>query len=330
MKNRLIITISDVNGSKQYSVHEIIKNIILGLIFLVIILGLATYIYIKVLYNQKVAYEDEIITLKETSKTYHQKNQILNQQNIELSYLIQESSDKLLSVNEKLQEVEEMIGYGPDLNASFGEDIESEDNASSPSLKEKLVDFQIYTIQQSLFTNTIPNGKPISYKRISSGYGYRTHPVTRKKSFHPAIDLKADTGTPVYAPASGVVVIAKPKGAYGNFILLEHSFGFKTAYGHLSRFAVKSGEYINKGDLIGYVGSTGRSTGPHLHYEVRYLDKWLNPKPFLLWDTGNLYSINDQVSNVKWQSILTQMEKIITLSNTQKENNGTVSSQEKI
>lgn len=337
MKNRLIITISDIHGSKQYSVHEIIKMVVLGVILLMITVGITTYFYISFLNSkltklntQKVAYQNEIITLKETSDSYHKKNEILDQQNIQLSHLIQDSSDKLVSVNEKLQEVEEMIGYGPDLNASFHTRLEFEREEAAQSLKEKLVDFQVHAIQKALMINTIPNGTPLSYARISSGYGYRIHPVTKRKSFHPALDLKAATGTPIYAPANGVVVYAKWKGGYGKFILLAHSFGFKTAYGHLSRYAVKSGEYVNKGDLIGYVGSTGRSTGPHLHYEVRYLDKWLNPRPFLLWDLENIYSINDKIPNVQWQSILQQMEKIITLSSNIKDTNGTASPKEEI
>lgn len=337
MKNRLIITISDIHGSKQYSVHEIIKMVILGVILLMITVGITTYLYISFLNNkltqlntQKIAYQNEITTLKNTSETYYEKNELLNQQNIQLSHLIQESSDKLVSVNEKLQEVEEMIGYGPDLNVSFHTRLELEREEATQSLKEKLVNYQVHAIQKGLMINTIPNGKPLTYARISSGYGYRTHPITKRKSFHPALDLKADTGTPIYAPANGVVVYAKRKGSYGKFILLAHSFGFKTAYGHLSRFAVKSGDYVNKGDLIGYVGSTGRSTGPHLHYEIRYLDKWLNPKPFLFWDLENIYSINDKIPNVKWQSILEQMEKIITLSSNIKDSNGTASPQKKL
>jgi len=109
------------------------------------------------------------------------------------------------------------------------------------------------------------------------------------------------------------VVFAKRKGAYGKFLLLAHSFGFTTAYGHLSRFAVKSGDFVSKGDLIAYVGSTGRSTGSHLHYEIRYLDKWLNPKPFTQWNLENINDISAKITQVDWDSILKQTQNIITL-----------------
>lgn len=321
MKNRLIITISDIHSSKQYSVHEIIKKVILFTILLFVLIGIGTYIYIKVLNNKVTVlkeeaqlHKEEIIVLKETSETFKQKNSQLNTQNNELIHLIQESSDKLFSVNERLQEVEEMIGVGPDLNASFHARLEQERTEATESLRKEVQEEQVSNIQKTLLLNSIPNGKPLSYRRISSPFGYRTHPVTKRKSFHPALDLTAKHGTPIYAPASGVVVYAKKKGAYGNFLLLAHSYGFKTAYGHLSRFAVKSGEYVSKGDIIAYVGNTGRSTGPHLHYEIRYLDKWVDPKAFIVWDLDNINYITDKITKVKWKSILEQTKKLISLS----------------
>ena len=320
MKNRLIITISDINGSVQYNVHEIIKKVIAGAILLLMIIAVATYLYINFLNNQvsklnqqKVEFKNQIVTLKESTATYKKKNEILLQENTQLTHLIQENSDKLASVNEKLQEVEEMIGYGPDLNASFQDRVENARDKVVQALKEKVQEEQITSIQKALLLNSIPNGKPLEYSRISSGYGYRTHPITQRESFHPALDLTAKRGTPVYAPASGVVVFAKRKGAYGKFLLLAHSFGFTTAYGHLSRFAVKSGDFVSKGDLIAYVGSTGRSTGSHLHYEIRYLDKWLNPKPFTQWNLENINDISAKITQVDWDSILKQTQNIITL-----------------
>ncbi|MFT7824472.1 MAG: peptidoglycan DD-metalloendopeptidase family protein [Sulfurimonas sp.] len=321
MKNRLIITISDIRGSKQYSVHEIIKKVIGGVVLTMILIAVGTYLYINFL-NQKVstlntqekAFREEIATLEETAQRYKRKNDLLDQQNMRLAHLIQESSDKLGSVNEKLKEVEEMIGFGPDLNASFHTRLEVERQELTKTLQVELKNQQVSKIQKALILNAIPNGKPVDYSRITSKYGYRKHPITKKKSFHPALDLKAKKGTPIYAPASGVVVYARRKGAYGKFLLLAHSYGFKTAYGHLSRFAVKSGDYVNKGDLVAYVGNTGRSTGAHLHYEIRYLEKWLNPAPFMNWNLDNINDISDKIARVKWDSILDQIQQLITLS----------------
>ena len=321
MKNRLLITISDIHSSKQYSVHEIVKKIIFIAVLVFILIGIGTYSYVyflnskvKLLKNDAQSQKEKIVELKKTSDMFKTKNTQLNSKNSQLTLQIQNSSDKLNSVNTQLKEVEEMIGIGPDINASFHARIEKERTEATNQLRKKVEAEQITTIQKTLLLNSIPNGKPLKYKRISSPFGYRTHPVTKRKSFHPALDLPAKHGTPIYAPASGVVVYAKEKGHYGNFLLIAHSFGFKTAYGHLSRFAVKSGEFVSKGDLVAYVGSTGRSTGPHLHYEVRYLGKWLDPKPFMYWDLDNINYITDKITKVDWTSILEQTKKLIQLS----------------
>ena len=317
MKNRLIITISDIHGSKQYSVHQIIKMVILFTLLTFILVGVGTYLYIELLNNRlsglRLEHKKELAILEKISKSYSQKNAELTLQQGELVMLIRGTNEKLYSVNEQLLEVEEMIGYGPDLNASFQARLEEERSKATEVLRKELKEEQLSTIQKTLLFNAIPNGKPFAYKRISSNYGYRIHPTKKTTSFHPAVDLPAKHGTPIYAPASGVVVYAKRKGNYGKFMLLTHSFGFKTAYGHLSRFAVKSGDYVSKGDLIAYVGSTGRSTGAHLHYEVRYLDKWLDPKPFMSLNLDDINDISVKITKVNWRSILEQTEKFIKL-----------------
>jgi len=320
MKNRLIITISDIHGSKQYSVHEIIKKIILIAVLIFVLIGVGNYFYIELLNNrlvelksQTLAQKKEMSLLEEKTNIYKEKNAALNIQQEELIVLIQGTSEKLYSVNEHLEEVEEMIGLGPDLNASFQARLQEERSKVKESLEEELREKQLSNIQKAFLLHSIPNGKPTTYKRISSKFGYRIHPTKKTKSFHPALDLPARTGTPVYAPASGVVVYAKRKGAYGKFLLLAHSFGFKTAYGHLHKFSVKSGDYVAKGDLIAYVGNTGRSTGAHLHYEIRYLDKWVDPQPFINWDLDNINAISDKITKVDWKSIFKQTNKFIKL-----------------
>jgi murein DD-endopeptidase MepM/ murein hydrolase activator NlpD len=103
---------------------------------------------------------------------------------------------------------------------------------------------------------------------ISSSFGVRRDPFTGDPDFHPGLDISANAGEPVHATAEGVVMAAGFSGSYGNLIVIDHGYGISTRYGHLSRFAVTSGQQIHRGDVIGFVGSTGRSTSPHLHYEV--------------------------------------------------------------
>ena len=103
---------------------------------------------------------------------------------------------------------------------------------------------------------------------VTSGFGYRRHPILGFRRMHSGIDFKAGTGAPIYATADGVVNYAGRKGGYGNFVRIAHGGNIATGYGHMSRIAVSNGMRVRRGQVIGYVGSTGLSTGPHLHYEM--------------------------------------------------------------
>jgi murein DD-endopeptidase MepM/ murein hydrolase activator NlpD len=116
---------------------------------------------------------------------------------------------------------------------------------------------------------------------LSAGYGMRSDPFTGEKDFHPGLDISAEKGTPIFATAAGVVEVAARSGDYGNLVVVDHGYGLVTRYGHLSRFSVWVGRTVKRGDVIGYVGSTGRATGPHLHYEVLANGKLINPLQLL-------------------------------------------------
>ncbi|MHA6334637.1 M23 family metallopeptidase [Qipengyuania sp. CAU 1752] len=122
-----------------------------------------------------------------------------------------------------------------------------------------------------------PAGSPLATSRVSSNFGYRVNPVTGQWRRHAGIDLAASHGTPVVATAAGVVTLAGYAGNYGNLVIVRHGSGVETRYAHLSRIAVGRGSAISRGQVIGYVGSTGRSTGPHLHYEIRRHGNAQNP-----------------------------------------------------
>jgi murein DD-endopeptidase MepM/ murein hydrolase activator NlpD len=116
---------------------------------------------------------------------------------------------------------------------------------------------------------------------LSSSYGFRRDPFTGGADFHPGLDISADHGEPVHATADGVVASAGANGNYGNLIVVEHGYGITTRYGHLSRFAAVSGQRVRRGDIVGYVGSTGRSTSAHLHYEILLNGQLTNPLKLL-------------------------------------------------
>lgn len=128
---------------------------------------------------------------------------------------------------------------------------------------------------------SIPSRMPVDGASLTSGFGMRTHPVLGGRRQHRGVDLSMPTGTPVYATADGVVSKAEWFSSYGLYISVEHGASLQTRFGHLSRLNVAAGQQVKKGDLIGYVGSTGRSTGPHLHYEVRIAGTAVNPVPYM-------------------------------------------------
>jgi murein DD-endopeptidase MepM/ murein hydrolase activator NlpD len=133
--------------------------------------------------------------------------------------------------------------------------------------------------KRSMYAST-PAGWPVR-GWITSPYGHRNSPFNGQLTFHEGLDIAAQTGTPVTAPADGVVVKAGFSSGYGNMVEISHGYGIKTVYGHNSRLNVKAGQRVRRGDIISYVGDSGSSTGPHLHYEVRLNGLSVNPIKYL-------------------------------------------------
>jgi murein DD-endopeptidase MepM/ murein hydrolase activator NlpD len=122
-------------------------------------------------------------------------------------------------------------------------------------------------------------------KRVASGYGYRIDPVYKTVKFHGGLDFSAPQGTPIYATADGRVITSGNKGnGYGNYVEINHGFGYETLYGHMVRVKVRTGQAVKRGEVIGWVGSTGKSTGPHLHYEVHKGNRPIDPIYFFYND----------------------------------------------
>ena len=128
---------------------------------------------------------------------------------------------------------------------------------------------------------SIPSVQPVERLAFTSNFGIRSDPFRGTAAMHAGVDISGPVGTPVYATADGVVDRAERAGGYGNLVEVDHGKGIATRYGHLSKILVTSGEHIRRGQLIALMGSTGRSTGPHLHYEVRIDGHAVNPAPFL-------------------------------------------------
>lgn len=153
-------------------------------------------------------------------------------------------------------------------------------NRKRITLETELRQLQDYYTTNEILMAATPSVMPVrGYP--SDRFGRRADPFDGERDFHPGIDISAPRGAKVIATADGVVVFAAYRKDYGRLVAIEHKFGISTRYGHLDRCTVKAGEEVSKGDIIGYVGSTGRSTGPHVHYEVRLGNQPLNPLRFL-------------------------------------------------
>lgn len=140
--------------------------------------------------------------------------------------------------------------------------------------------------------SAIPAIQPVkneNLKRMASGFGYRSDPFTKVRKMHEGMDFTAKTGTPIYATGDGVVAKAdNTASGFGNHIVIRHGYGYETLYAHLSKYKARAGQRVKRGDIIGYVGSTGRSEAPHLHYEVHKNNKVVNPLNFYY---GNISAV---------------------------------------
>jgi murein DD-endopeptidase MepM/ murein hydrolase activator NlpD len=132
-----------------------------------------------------------------------------------------------------------------------------------------------------------PEGRPVNTGYISSPFGERIDPFTGGEEFHEGIDFAAPEGTPIHAVAAGIVTWAGPRGGYGNMVQIDHGNGYATRYGHAERVLVRVGQTVNRGDVIALVGDTGRSTGPHVHFEVLMNGREVNPARFVALRAGS-------------------------------------------
>jgi len=184
------------------------------------------------------------------------------------------------SKNDKLNDLEYLLPEGFNLN-DLKNDIE---------FLLRTVNLEKYSYSEIENKAMLDKNKILHYPAIhptsrekskfSSGFGYRYDPFTKKRKLHEGHDFSAEIGTEVYATANGIVKSSRYFGSFGNYIEIDHGNGFITCYGHLSARHVKKGQSIERGKLIGKIGNTGRSTAPHLHYEIRYNNKNLDPSNF--------------------------------------------------
>ncbi|MCI6344312.1 MAG: M23 family metallopeptidase [Campylobacter sp.] len=287
-KNKFMITITDLNGSKNFVLGDVIKRIALYIVLVFVLIGSLTTFYIRY--------------LLETTNEARELMSDLQRQNSMINEAKQASQLELERLEDKISELGEQ--YGVDLNASL-------ENATFVQDIEKIM---LSVAETKALFEGIPNGDPTGGKgRISDHYGYRTHPVLHHKQMHAGLDFAMPIGTPIYATANGVVLSAGIQPGYGHMVEIRHNFGFGTRYGHLNgKYAVKQGDFVRKGDIIAYSGNSGLSTGPHLHYEIRFISKPLNPINFVNWKQENYKDIFQKEGQIQWQSLVKLLTPQIT------------------
>ncbi|TEY04583.1 M23 family metallopeptidase [Campylobacter sp. US33a] len=286
LKNKFTITITDINGSKHFYLSQIIKKIVLYIVGFVFVFLIFSGFYIHYL-------DSKVMQLTQKKQELMDKRQELSLINKQMQESIEQKAQEYAAIEDKITSLEERLG------------LEIENNLS---IAQRLETLRLTNEQQLAFLTQIPSGWPIENKGMTGKYGWREHPILDKREFHPGIDLRAEIGTPIYAPANGVVEYAGYNNGYGYLVILLHNFGFKSVFAHMMQKNVVSiGQFVNKGDLIGYTGNSGLSTGPHLHYEIRFVNKTLEPLNFMNLERKNINEIFNQERRVPWQSLINQV-----------------------
>ncbi len=308
-KKRFTITINDNNGIRQYNLHEVIKKVVLYLLVALLLIFTAGAFFIFYLnYSLETITEKKRIT-QQAYELLAKKNGVLESELEAKEKHISEKTHALEQISDKLADIEELIGLKESSDAPPSS--ENEDTTQQESLNavltQRLESVSLSSQNVAYMLENIPSGSPLKVTTTTSTYGWRIHPTLQSREFHRGLDFRARMNTPIYATASGVIEYAgyhKTSG-YGNLIILDHSFGFKSMYGHLNKVATHPGAFVKKGDLIGYTGNTGMSSGPHLHYEIRYIQRVLDPTAFVEWSAKNYKEIFTKENRVTWQSLIT-------------------------
>lgn len=283
VKDRIYISIVDEEGSKQFNLHKVAKKIfvyvLLGLFVLIVTsFFLMTYLMKQI---QEISATKEQITQKYRTTFYQNKN---------LKEQIDARSLELINISKRVDDLEDIVSLSKNVDEAFD---------------EKDFELQLTPTQKKILLQIVPNGNPIKGNAKIVSVKMRPHPTKGVYNIDSGIDYITPSRTPVYATADGIVDLSRlGTRGYGKFIKLTHAYGFSSMYAHLSETTVKKGDFVQKGQLIGYSGNTGNSNGARLYYEIRFVGGYQNALNYAQWGEENFESIFNQQTHVRWKRLL--------------------------
>lgn len=264
MRGRLFITISDTCEVRQYAVNRVAGKVLVfllsghTLLFVLGFIGLGWLVW-------------EIDGLRYTRDMLVREYRLATDKNARQEY---KARDELKSIEDAINKKREEL----DIINEVGKT--APDKGAPPAKKH--LSWATPSSSAKTFGQFIPVGAPMEDATLSSGFGMRLHPILKRLQAHNGVDYDVPTGTPVYVTAAGVVESAQnSRDGYGLMVVVRHPYNFRSFYAHLSQVSVVSGQVLRKGDAIAMSGNSGLSTGPHLHYEVHYDGRPLDPAPFV-------------------------------------------------
>ncbi|ABM03352.1 peptidase M23B [Psychromonas ingrahamii 37] len=319
MKDKSIITISTINGTRGFHLapwHFKTFKIVSALIVFFFLALTINLFELSDKMDQVTLSENQLIS--QANKLQHQ---LISQENT-LQGTITDLSDEKLELKQDINQRDSMLDKFYTRLNNLENYLEGDSSlndtkqnlGASESIDSRLNAATINSALRINFLRNVPNGSPVKKARLSSQFGYRTHPVTKKRKKHRGLDFAVNTGTPIYATADGVVEMARKSNlGSGNFLRIQHSHGFSSSFSHMKSFKAHSGQFVEKGQLIGYSGNTGMSSGPHLHYEIRFVGRALDPLNFVRWNNDNFDTIYEKEKGIKWDYLVQKQEQQINI-----------------
>ncbi|EMQ2875544.1 peptidoglycan DD-metalloendopeptidase family protein [Vibrio navarrensis] len=303
MSKKITMQIPTQNGDQFfYLAKGTVFTILLSLTALPISLGGGWYLYQKQS-GELQSLQSQIAHLTAEKQQLEMEYQEQLDVNHTLSQSLTEKSNQIQLLGKRVFDVESVLGLADEELLIDEANLENRIDAAAVDSAVRATMFRL-----------LPNDTPMAYQRISSSFGRRTNPITGKRHTHTGIDLTCKRGEEIVAPADGVVETVRPsKNGFGNFLTMRHSFGFMSSYAHLQHFKVKSGQFVSKGDVIATCGNSGNSTGPHLHYEIRFLGRALNPQYLMDWTPENFNHLFEKEKTVKWAPLVEMISSVVRL-----------------